>query len=189
MHSLWGVIVVATFAFIGTMFDNFFAFAAQLALTKRDHFKKVSYAHALGIATLVLLAAGVGTILLAVPVRWIGLLCVAPWTLAALGWRNRDEPAHEQFRRGAVTTFTLCLALGGDNLAVWIPLLRANDSVHEMVTICVFAFWEVAFIIAARAFASHPQVIAWGVRYGRLVIPFVYLALGVVILIECGTFT
>jgi len=31
VHSLVGVMVVATLAFTGTMFDNFFAFAAQLA--------------------------------------------------------------------------------------------------------------------------------------------------------------
>jgi cadmium resistance protein CadD (predicted permease) len=189
VQSLYGVIVVATFAFIGTMFDNFFAFAAQLALTERVRFKRVSIAQALGVATLVALAAGVGTLLEAIPTRWIGLLCIAPWALALHGWRHRTLPAHEQYRRGALTTFTLCLALGGDNLAVWIPLLRANETLHELLTIGVFALWEVGFLLCARAIASHPRVISWGTRYGRSIIPWVYLGLGVLILIECKTFT
>ncbi len=189
MHSLYAVIVVATLAFVGTMLDNFFAFAAQLALTRRDRFKRVSAAQALGVATLVVLAAGVGTLLEQVPTRWIGLLCIAPWALAIHGWRSRAAPVHEQYRRGALTTLTLCLALGGDNLAVWIPLLRANGSLHEVLTIAVFALWEAVFIFAAQSIASHPRVISWGTRYGRTLIPWIYLGLGVLILIECGTFS
>lgn len=187
MHSLLGVVVVATLAFVGTMLDNFFAFASQLALTRREHFKKVGIAQALGVATLVVLAVGVGTLLEAIPTRLVGLLCVAPWALALHGWRHRDQPAHEQYRRGAITTFTLSIALGGDNLAVWIPLLRANGTLHEVVTIAVFATCEVIFIVASQAVAAHPRVIAWGSRHGRSVIPWIYLGLGVLILIECGT--
>lgn len=189
MHSLSLVIVVATLAFLGTMIDNFFAFAAQLALTERTRFARVSYAQALGVATLAILAAAVGTILLAIPTRWIGLLCVAPWALAVHGWRHRADAAHEQYRRGALTTFTLCLALGGDNLAVWIPLLRANGTVHEVVTLVVFAFWEVTFILVAQRIASHRRIIDWGARFGRHAIPVIYAGLGVLILLECGTFS
>ena len=117
MHSLIAIIVVGSFAFIGTMFDNFFAFAAQLSLTPRERFARVSYAHALAVLTLIGLAAGVGTLLVIIPTRWIGILCVAPWALAAHAWRHRSDPGREQYRRGAITTFTICIALGGDNLA------------------------------------------------------------------------
>ena len=188
MHSFTGVIVVATLAFIGTMSDNFFAFAAQLSLTRRDRFARVSVAHALAVLTLVGLAAGVGAVLVVIPTRWIGVLCLGPWALAVHAWRHRGEPAREQYRRGALTTFTLCLALGGDNLAVWIPLLRANGSLHEVLTIIIFVIWETVFLLWARAIASHPRFIAWGTRFGPSFIPWVYLLLGVLILIECGTF-
>lgn len=189
MHSLIAIIVVGSFAFIGTMFDNFFAFAAQLSLTPRERFARVSYAHALAVLTLIGLAAGVGTLLVIIPTRWIGILCVAPWALAAHAWRHRSDPGREQYRRGAITTFTICIALGGDNLAVWIPLLRANGSVHEIVTVVVFAGWETVFLVSAQALASHPRIVAWGTRFGPTFIPWIYLALGVLILVECGTFT
>ena len=187
MHSILSVIVIAALAYVGTMFDNFFAFAAQLSLTERTRFQRVSIAHAWGVATLLLIAAGVGTLLTALPLRWVGLLCVAPFALATYAWRQRLQPANEQFRRGAITTFTLCLALGGDNIAVWIPLLRANGSLHEVLIIVVFALWEVLFIAGAQAIAGHPRVVAFGERFGRNLIPWVYLGLGVLILFECGT--
>ncbi|MFZ1063187.1 MAG: cadmium resistance transporter [Acidimicrobiales bacterium] len=187
MHTVIGVLVVASLAFVGTMLDNFFAFAAQLALTDRSRFARVSVAHALAVGVLLVIAAGVGDLLGVVPLRWIGLLCVAPFALAAHSWSRRGRPVNEQFRRGALTTFTLCVALGGDNIAVWIPLMRANDSWHEVLVLLAFGLWEVAFIIGAQGVARHSRVVAFGERFGRALIPWVYLGLGVLILFECGT--
>jgi cadmium resistance protein CadD (predicted permease) len=187
VYTVLGVIVVGSLAFVGTMLDNFFAFASQLSLTEHARFQRISVAHALGVAILVVLAAGVGTLLTAVPLRWVGFLCVAPFALAAHAWRQRKVPASGQDRRGAVTTFTVCLALGGDNIAVWIPVLRANGSWHEILIIIVFALWEALFIAGARAIAGHPRVVAFGGKYGRALVPWVYLGLGVLILFECGT--
>lgn len=187
MHTVIGVVVVSSLAFVGTMIDNFFAFAAQLTLTDRARFSRVSAAHAFGVGTLLLVAAAVGTILTAIPLRWVGLLCVAPFALAAHAWMQRAQPATEQFRRGALTTFTLCVALGGDNIAVWIPLVRANGSWLEVLVLATFALWEILFIVAAQAVAGHSRVVALGEKYGRILIPWVYLGLGVLILFECGT--
>ena len=52
MHTILSVIVVAILAFLGTMFDNFFAFSAQLIVTDETRVRRVSYAQALGAATL-----------------------------------------------------------------------------------------------------------------------------------------
>ena len=119
----------------------------------------------------------------------IGLLCVAPWALAAYGWRHRRDERREQFRRGALTTFVVTLALGGDNLAVWIPLLRANGAASGLATAGIFAVWELLFIISAQALAGHPRVVSWGTKYGPTLVPWVYLGLGVLILVECHTFS
>jgi cadmium resistance protein CadD (predicted permease) len=187
VHSIPGVVVVASLAFCGTMFDNFFAFAAQLVVTDRRKYRRVGWAQALGVAALVVLAAGVGSLLAPIPLAWVGILCVAPWGLAVHAWRHRERPVGEQFRRGAITTFTVTLALGGDNLAVWIPLLRANGVVHAAITIVTFAAWEGLFVVSAQSLTSHPRVVKWGAEHAPSLIPWVYFALGVLILFECGT--
>jgi cadmium resistance protein CadD (predicted permease) len=169
------------------MFDNFFAFAAQLIVTERKHFRRVSYAQALGVVTLLVLAAGVGSLLTPIPLPWIGLLCLAPWALAWYAWRRRAKPPSEVFRRGAITTFAMTLALGGDNLAVWIPLLRADGFFHSVVTVVIFAAMELLFIICARWISSRPRVVAWGTKHAPLLLPWLYLGLGVLILVECGS--
>jgi cadmium resistance protein CadD (predicted permease) len=189
MHSILTVGVVASLAYVGTMFDNYFAFAAQLVVTDRTHYRRIGWGQALGVLALVVIAGAVGSLLAPIPTRWIGLLCVAPWALASYGWRHRNDERKEQFRRGALTTFVVTLALGGDNLAVWIPLLRANGVTAGLATAGVFAVWEFLFIVSAQALAGHPRVVSWGARYGPTLVPWVYLGLGVLILVECHTFS
>ena len=188
MHSLLAVVIIASLAFVGTMCDNYFAFAAQLLVTERSRYRRVSWAQASGIIFLIILSGAIGSLLAPIPTRWIGIFALAPWALAAHAWRSRDKPTHEQFRRGALTTFTLTLALGGDNIAVWIPLLRANGAVHALVTIVVFAVWEIVFVLSAQALVTHPRVVSWGDQHAKSFVPWIYVLLGVLILVECGTF-
>ncbi len=188
MHTILGVIIVALLAYLGTMFDNFFAFAAQLLVTDPSRFRRVSWAQALGVATLLLIAAAVGSFLTLVPLPWVGLLCVAPFALGVYAFRQRAQPPREQFRRGAITTFAMTLALGGDNLAVWIPLLRANGVFHSVLTIAIFALLEFLFLVGAQSLVGHPRMVSWGSTHAPSLLPWVYFGLGALILIECGSF-
>lgn len=186
MHTIFGVVVVATFAFAGTMVDNYFAFAAQLMVTARDRFRRVSWAQALAVASMIALAGGLGWLLAPIPLRWIGVFALAPFSFAWHSWRHRAAP-REQFRRGVVTTFVITLALGGDNLAVWIPLFRANGFAHALVTVATFVVLEIVFLLTAQRLATHPRVVTWGTNHAPTFMPFVYLLLGVLVLFECLT--
>ncbi|MFI5035178.1 MAG: cadmium resistance transporter [Acidimicrobiales bacterium] len=187
MHGVVAVVVVASLAFLGTMFDNYFAFAAQLVVTERAHFRRVGWAQVWGVASLLVVAGAVGSLLAPVPLRWVGVLCVAPWALALHAYRHRVDPQRERYPRGALTTYVVTLALGGDNLAVWIPILRAGGVGRGVGTVAVFVGWEVLFVVSAQALAGHPRVVSWGTRWGPRLVPWVYLALGGLILVECHT--
>jgi cadmium resistance protein CadD (predicted permease) len=71
---------------------------------------------------------------------------------------------------------------------VWIPLLRANGLVHEVALGLIFALWQVLFVAASWTLATHPRVIAWGQRSGRYFVPWLYVVLGFIILVECHVF-
>lgn len=186
MHTILGVVLVASFAFVGTMFDNFFAFAAQLVVTEPARYRRVGWAHALAIATIIVLASGVASILAPIPSRWIGLLSVAPFGFALHSWRHHAT-AREQFRRGSVTTFAMTMGLGGDSLAVWLPLFRANSFALALLTVATFALWEIIYLFSAMKIATHPRIVHWGHHHAAAFMPYVYVILGVLILMECRT--
>lgn len=179
------LILLGSFAYIATMIDNLFAFAAQLTLTPRDRFALVVVAQSTGVVVLVGLATAVGSSLNVLPVRWVGLLAVAPWALAWRNWRARHHEVDKSARRGTLTTFLITLGLGGDNLAVWIPLLRASGPARGFALCAIFAFWQVLFVGLSWGLATHPRVVDWGQRGGRYFVPWLYGVLGFVILYEC----
>jgi cadmium resistance protein CadD (predicted permease) len=186
VHTIFGVVLFASFAFVGTMFDNFFAFAAQLVVSEPARHRRVGWAHALAIATIIVLASGVASLLAPFPLRWIGLLSVAPFGFALHSWRHRVK-AREQYRRGSVTTFALTMGRGGVSLAVWIPLFRANGFAQASLTIATFALWEIIFLFTAIKIANHPRIVRWGNDHAAAFRPYVYVILGILILIECRT--
>ena len=187
MHALPSDFLVAALAYLGTMVDNYFAFAAQLVVTPPARHRRVAWAQVLGVGALVMIAGAVGAALSAVPLRLVGLLAIAPVALAVHAWRARAEPAREQYRRGATTTFLATLALGGDNIAVWIPLLRATGVEGALAVVATFAVLEFAFVTSAQRLAARPGVVAWGTRHAPRLVPIVYVALGLLILFECHT--
>ena len=131
---------IASVAFIGTMFDNYFAYAAQLLVTEPKKIKRV-----------------------------------------------RNKEPRKIYKRGAVTTFLMTFAIGGDNIAVWTPLLRASDNTKTLISAGVFIFWELIFVATAQTLTQRPRVVAWGNKRAPELIPWVYLLLGVMILVECRT--
>jgi len=187
VHSIVGVIVLSSLAFVGTMSDNFLAFGAQLVVTDASRVARVCRAQALAVGTIVIMASALGSVFAPVPVRWLGVLCVAPFYFAWHAWQHRHE-VREQFRRGAVTTFTVTLAIGGDNLAVWTPLFRSSGVAKSFLVVATFALWEVLFLVAVRRLAQHPRVVTWGTRVAPHVTPVVYFLLGILVLVECRSF-
>jgi cadmium resistance protein CadD (predicted permease) len=178
--------VAAAFGFVGTMVDNFFAFAAQLVVTPVERHRRISLAQLTAIGALVFASGLLASLLADIPKGWVALGAGAPWGLAWYGWRHRHDPPAETYRRGALTTFLLTVALGGDNLAVWMVLLRIGGVAHAVLTVVTFALCEAVFLFMAERAARHDRVVAWGQRWSPLFSPFLYLGLGVLIIVESG---
>lgn len=187
MHAVVITVAVALGAFVGTMLDNFVAFSAQLALTEPRRHERAMTAQVIGVLSLIVIAGGVGTALGEIPLRWIGLLALAPLALAYHAWRTRSHPARN-VKRGAITTFVVTIALGGDNLAVWIPLFRADGLHRALLTGGIFVLSDVALVSLARLLVNRPRVIEWAAKTSPIATPILYVILAVVILWQCHVF-
>lgn len=187
MHQVWLGLAGGLFAFAGTMVDNFVAYVAQLSVTAKEKIGACATGQLLGMTTLAVVSIGVGGLLHDFPLRLAGLLAIAPWVLGWRAWRHRDDPPQETHARGPLLTFFITVALGADNVAVWIPHFRSLSSGLVAVTLLEFLLCDVIFLQLAAWVSHHPRtqrMIARGATYG---VPLIYGLLGLLVLVECHT--
>ncbi|MBW4451203.1 MAG: cadmium resistance transporter [Nostoc indistinguendum CM1-VF10] len=143
--------------------------------------------------------------------EWIGLLGLLP---IAIGLQQliyrKEETATVQissdFRQSTATNPILSFLLnvlhpqtykvaavtvanGGDNISIYIPLFAGHNLASLGVILSIF-FIMVGVWCAIAYFLSRQPTIAYILsRYGRAIVPFVLIGLGLFIMYERGTFT
>ena len=92
---------------------------------------------------------------------------------------------HPQTYKVAAVT----VANGGDNISIYIPLFAGHELASLGVILSIF-FVMVGVWCAIAYFLSRQPTIAYILsRYGKAVVPFVLIGLGLFIIYERGTFT
>ena len=144
---------------------------------------------------------------LLIPRHYVGLLGILPILLGIrelLSLRRADEKDEQQIVKSttrpsifhsrllkwvnpqASSIAAVTVANGSDNLAVYTPLF-AEGGVTPMVTIIVVLLLMVrVWCFIADWLAENPVTAGPLRRYGRLLMPFVLMGIGVTILIESG---
>jgi cadmium resistance protein CadD (predicted permease) len=188
VHNVLLTVGVALSAFVGTMIDNTLAVASQFAVSDAVRHERIARGHVFGIVTLIAISAGVGTALSTVPVRWVGVLAAAPIALAIHAWRNA-APGDVVPPKGLLSTWLVTVALGGDNIAVWTPLLRADGAGRALLSVGVFIVCDLAVVRTARSLAHHPRIMDRTRAISTWATPPLYIVLAVVIMWECRWFS
>ena len=146
----------------------------------------------LGIGALVVVSLVVSIGLTSVPDRWIGLLGVVPVALGVRGLvRARTVPSNGRAAAavtGVIGVVALTLANGADNISVYIPLFRQAGAGSTSVFVLVFAVLVGVWCISARAVAGQKPLIRMVERVGHWLVPMVYIAIGIRIIVTSGLF-
>ena len=136
---------------------------------------------------------------LVVAPEYVGLLGLAPiaiglkqaWDLYRGADSSEPEPEATPVRGGhgnVIIVAAVTVANGGDNISIYTPLF-ATRSARDLVVIgIVFALMTALWIGAAYYLTRHRTLGAPIRRYGHRLVPFVLIALGVLILYEAGSF-
>lgn len=80
------------------------------------------------------------------------------------------------------------IANGGDNISIYIPLFAGNQLASLGVILGVFFVMVGVWCAIAYFLTRHPTIAYVLSRYGRHVISFVLIDLGLLIMYERGTF-
>ncbi len=122
----------------------------------------------------------------------IGLLGFIPIILGIRAMLSKEESKEEATRTGRkslLATVTLVtIASGGDNLGIYIPWFATLDGAYLGLTMLVFLvftliFWSLGYLLANQ---SHIKTLLS--RFSAVLVPVVFLLLGLIILRENGSF-
>ncbi|MGM3304871.1 cadmium resistance transporter [Anabaena sp. WFMT] len=143
--------------------------------------------------------------------EWIGLLGLLPITIGIKQLVNREEESTEvqtvntEFAESSqsnrASSFLLSilhpntykvaavtLANGGDNISIYIPLFAGQDIVGLGIILAVFfvmlgIWYSIAYLLNRQSTIGN--ILS---RYGKAIVPFVLIGLGLFIMYERGTF-
>jgi len=187
-----GVIAAAIGLFIATNIDALLVLTALFFVSHQTgcpRMAQVITGWVLGSLLLIAassLAAGGLTI---VPDQWVGLLGLIPLILGLRGLHRARHHDPGQPALAATTTaeiVMIAVANGGDNLSAYTPVLRLLGPAQALLTVAVFAVMLGLWCGIARLISTRKPVVVALDRAGPWLVPLVYVALGVVIVVGSG---
>jgi len=184
---------VAAAAFVGTNIDNCVVTVAMVATAPAERAKRIASGQVIGFVLLVVVAAAAALALFEFSPRIVGFLGLVPLALGIRGLRGlRHSGGGAAVGRRAVGSGIIAASLitigsGGDNLAVYIPLFRAAGAVSIAAIVLVFVAGELLLTSFVLRSGLHPRWRGLLVRVGHVATPFLYCAIGVLVLWEAGT--
>ena len=135
-----------------------------------------------------------------VPEEWmVGLLGLIPIYLgirfAIVGEgeeEEKDEEIIERLEQSKAnqlfwTVTLLTIASGGDNLGIYIPYFASLDWSQTLVALLVFVIGIIIFCEISRMLSSIPLIFETIEKYERIIVPIVFILLGLYIMYENGT--
>ncbi|MCC5639237.1 cadmium resistance transporter [Nostoc sp. CHAB 5844] len=144
--------------------------------------------------------------------EWIGLLGILPIAIGLMQLLNREQETIEiqevttEFKQHSPVNSLLSLILsilhpqtykvaavtianGGDNISIYIPLFAGQNLASLGVILSVFFLMVGVWCAVAYLLSQHTTIAYLLSRYGKVIVPFVLIGLGLFIMYERGTFS
>jgi cadmium resistance transport/sequestration family protein len=156
--------------------------------------------------TLIILASSLGLLFgLLVSKQWIGLLGFVPLIIGIkqLFLSENEEEIQEVAidftstkRRSLLTRVpsqtyhvaAVAVANGGDNIGIYVSLFANNTPWHVLIIVVIFYIMLGIWCVLAYFLITHPQIAKVVTNYGHKISPFIYIILGIYILLESKSY-
>ncbi len=193
-------IISAIGVYISTSIDYLIILIILFAQLSQNKQKWHIYAgQYLGIGLLVGASLVAAYVVNFVPEEWmVGLLGLIPIYLGirfAIVGEDAEEEEEEIIQRLEQskanqlfwTVTLLTIASGGDNLGIYIPYFASLDWSQTLVALLVFVIGIIIFCEISRVLSSIPLIFETIEKYERIIVPLVFILLGLYIMYENGT--
>lgn len=152
----------------------------------------------LGFALLVVVSL-LGTFgVMLIPEKWVGLLGLIPIYLGIMLFiKGEDEDENailSSLNSGKYNSVFLSVAFitfanGGDNIGIYVPFFSTLTMNQLAVTVITFFIMVAIWCFIGYRLAAFKHVSETLENYGRLIIPIVFIGLGIYIMVENETFS
>lgn len=188
-------LVLSIASFVGTNIDDIFIntlFFSE-AKTKADD-KGIVCGKYLGIGTLIILSILGAFGLQFLPQHYIGYLGLVPICLgikeviSIIKSKGNDEedPNKNKSTNKIMNTALITMASGADNIGVYVPLFAGFSPWQIMMAVGVFMVLIAVWCLLGKMLADLPALKKLLTKYKTVIVPIVYIGLGVYILMKNG---
>ncbi|MEG3440406.1 cadmium resistance transporter [Pannus brasiliensis CCIBt3594] len=209
MNWLFALLIAGVTSFAATNLDDLIVlmlFFSRVNASFRP--QQIVFGQYLGF-TLILLASSIGLIFgLFISKEWIGLLGFVP---LAIGVKQALDPSEDEiqevsidltpaesrsrwrsfFSRIPPRTYhvaAVTVANGGDNIGIYVSLFANNPPIDVSIIVGIFYIMIGIWCALAYSLTTHPKIAKLLANYGHKLIPWVYIVLGIYILIESESY-
>lgn len=189
-------LTAAILSFIATEIDDFLVAVIIFAqYTKKTERASIIAGKYIGLAVLAGGSAFLAVFLSMFPHQYIGFLGLVPFALGIKSCfkKNGDDPADKNntdIKKGAALilfSISITIGSGGDNIGVYIPLFASMNSAAKLITLIAYAFMQAAWCALQIMTAEILPVKKIISRTSRILVPAVFILLGLWILSVNGT--
>lgn len=179
-------VLTSIIAYTGTNIDDIFVLMILLAQTAKGAKGRLIAGHFLGVGILTVVSMLGAFGLQNLPLRYVGILGLVPIGLGIKAWFNRDDEETEAKAVGLLSMAMITLGNGADNISVYIPLFTGFSSAQRLGAVIVFVVMTALWVLLANILAEFPVVKSAVGKYKHIVIPAVFILLGIYIIVDSG---
>lgn len=194
-------IISAVISYIATSIDYIVILVVLFAQMKKKNgsVRDIVLGQYLGFTILigVSLLAAFGLAL--IPQQWIGLLGLVPILIGLKVLFEKEDDDDEEneeilestnrFSSLILSVAVIMLAAGGDNLGVYIPYFTTLNTFELVVTIVIYYVAAAVLLYLCRRISAVKGVSETVEKYEKIIVPIVFVILGIMIMSENGTFS
>ncbi|MEN1967246.1 CadD family cadmium resistance transporter [Lentibacillus sp. N15] len=194
-------IISAIFSYIATSIDYIVILVVLFAQMKKQKgsIRDIVLGQYLGFTILIVVSLLAAFGLALIPQQWIGLLGLVPIFigLKVLFEKEDDEDEENEEVLKSTNRFSslifsvavIMLAAGGDNLGVYIPYFTTLNKIELAVTIVIYYIAAGVLLYFCHRISAVKGVSETVEKYEKIIVPIVFVILGIMIMSENGTFS
>lgn len=180
-------VLTSIIAYISTNIDDIFVIMILLAQAREGEKRQLVAGHFLGVGIVTAISMLGAFGLQNLPLKYVGILGLVPIFLGIRAWKKAGEDEAVEAKNVGLPSMTMItLGNGADNIGVYIPLFTGFTGAERIGAAAVFAVMTAIWVLLANALAELPKVKTAVGKFKHVVIPVVFIALGIYIILDSG---